>query len=42
MPFPAATLDNANPLSPLVIVPGFYMQHVEVADQDSAIVGVYL
>jgi len=36
MPFLGLTLDNANPLFALVITPGFYLHHVEVADQDSA------
>jgi len=34
MPFLAPTLDNADPLFALVITPGFYPHHVEVADQD--------
>jgi len=42
MPFLALTLDNADPLFPLVILsiaPGFYLHHVvvEVMDQDPAI-----
>jgi len=36
MPFLAPTLDNADPLFALVIPPGFYQHHVEVADQDPA------
>jgi len=36
MPFVAPTLDNADPLFTLVITTGFYMNQVEVADQDSA------
>jgi len=36
MPFPAVNLDNADPLFALVITPGFYLHHVEVADQDPA------
>jgi len=30
------TLDNADPLFALVITRGFYLHHVEVADQDPA------
>jgi len=36
MPFLAPTLDNADPLVALVITLGFYLHHVEVADQDPA------
>jgi len=36
MPFLAPTLDNADPLFALVIKPGFYLHHVEVADLDPA------
>jgi len=36
MPFLAPTLDNADPLFALVITAGFYLHHVEVADQDQA------
>jgi len=36
MPFLVPTLDNADPLSALVITPGFYLHHVDVADQDQA------
>jgi len=36
MPFLSPTLDNANPLFALVITPGFYLHHVEVADRDPA------
>jgi len=35
-PFQAPTLDNADPLFALVITPGFYRHHVEVADKDPA------
>jgi len=34
MPFLEPSLDNADPLFALVITPGFYIHHVEVADQD--------
>jgi len=36
MPFLAPALDNPDPLCALVITPGFYLQHAEVADQDPA------
>jgi len=36
MPFLAPTLDIADPLSTLVITPGFYQHNVEVADKDPA------
>jgi len=36
MPFLAPTLDNVDQLFGLVITPGFYRHHVEVADQDRA------
>jgi len=36
MPFLATTLANADPLYALVIISGFYLHHVEVADQDPA------
>jgi len=36
IPFLALTLDNANLLFAVVITPGFYLYHVEVADQDPA------
>jgi len=36
MPFLEQTLDNADQLIALVITPGFYLQPVEVADQDLA------
>jgi len=36
MPFLLPTLDNADPLFALVITAGFYLHHVEVADQDPA------
>jgi len=36
MSFLALTFDNADPLFALVITPGFYLHHVEVADQDAA------
>jgi len=36
MPFLAQTLDNGNPLFALVRTPGFYLNNVEVADQDPA------
>jgi len=32
MLFLALTLDNADPLFALVIIPGFYLHHVQVAD----------
>jgi len=34
MPFLVQTLDNADPLVALMVTPGFYLHHVEVADQD--------
>jgi len=34
--FLAPILDNDDPLFALVITPGFYLHHVEVADQDLA------
>jgi len=34
MPFLAPTLDNADPLFAPVVATGFYLDHVEVADQD--------
>jgi len=34
MPFLEPTLANADPLFALVITPGFYRYHVELADQD--------
>jgi len=33
----APILDNTDPLLALVIILGFYLHHVEVADQDPAI-----
>jgi len=36
IPFLAPTLNNADLLFALVITPGFYPHHVEVADQDPA------
>jgi len=36
MSFLTPTLDNADPLFALVVTPGFYQHHVEVADQDPA------
>jgi len=36
MRFLVSFLDNADPLFALVITPGFYLHHLEVADQDSA------
>jgi len=36
MPFLAPTLDNADSLFGLMITPGSYLHHVEVADQDAA------
>jgi len=36
MPILVPTLDNADPLFALMITSGFYLHHVEVADQDSA------
>jgi len=36
MTFLKITLDNADPLFALVITPGFYLHHVEVADQNPA------
>jgi len=36
MPFLVPTLDNADPLFALVTTPGYYLHHVEVADQDPA------
>jgi len=36
MPFLAQILDNANPLFALAITPGFYLDHVEVTDQEPA------
>jgi len=36
MPFPAQNLDTADPLFTLVIIQGFYLHHVEVANQDPA------
>jgi len=36
MPFLAPTLDNADILFTLVLTKGFYLHHVEVADQDPA------
>jgi len=41
MQFLASTLDNSYPLFALVATPGFYLHHVEVTDQDPAIVAVY-
>jgi len=41
MPFLSPTLDNANPLFALVITPGFYLHHVEVADRDPASGSLY-
>jgi len=34
MHFLAPTLDNADPLFAVVIMPGFYMNQVELADLD--------
>jgi len=36
MPLLAPILDNADPLFALLITPGFYLHHVEVADQRQA------
>jgi len=36
MPFLAQTLDDADRLFALVITLGFYLHHIEVADQDPA------
>jgi len=33
-PYLASTLDNADPLFALVLTPGFYLYHVEVAEKD--------
>jgi len=41
MPFIVPTLDNAYPLFALVITPGFYLHHVEVANQDPASDSLY-
>jgi len=41
MPFLVLTLDNASPPFALVITPGFYLHHVEVADQDPASGSLY-
>jgi len=41
MLFMAPTLDNADPLFALVITPGFYLHHVEVADKDPASGSLY-
>jgi len=37
MPFLTRTFDNAELLFALVKAPGFYLHHVQVADQDRAI-----
>jgi len=36
MPFLTPTLDNAEPLFALVLIPGFFLHQVEVADQQPA------
>jgi len=36
MPFLAPTIDNADPFFALMKTPGFYLHHVDVADQDPA------
>jgi len=41
MPFLAPTLDNANPIFAKVIKLGFYLHHIEVANQDAASVSLY-
>jgi len=40
MPFLTPTFDNADPLFALLITLGFYLQHVQVACQDPALVSV--
>jgi len=40
MAFLSPNLDNANPLFALVIIPAFYLHHVEVADQNPASVAL--
>jgi len=40
MPFLASSLDNADPPFALVITLGFYLHHVEVADQDPSSVSL--
>jgi len=41
MSFLAPTLYNADPLFAMVIAPGSYLHHVEVADQDPASGSLY-
>jgi len=41
MPFLAPAIDNADPLFALIITPGLYLLHVEVADQDPASGSLY-
>jgi len=36
MPFLTPTLDNAEPLFALLLIPGFFLHQVEVADQQPA------
>jgi len=36
MPFLAPTFYNDDPVFALMIAPGFYLLHIEVADEDSA------
>jgi len=40
MPFLVPTLDSAGPLFALIITAGFYLHHIEVADQDPASVSL--
>jgi len=42
MPFLVPTVDNADPLFALVITLGFYLHHVEVADQQDPASGCLL
>jgi len=42
MPFLAPTLDNANPFFALMIAPGFYQHHLEVAGQYRASSSLYV
>jgi len=42
MPFLAPTLDNADPLFAQVTTPSFYVHHVEVADQYTQLVAIYM
>jgi len=41
MPFLVPSLDNAEMLFAMVILPGFYLHHVEVVDQDPASDSLY-